>query len=104
VDDADEDELDAPTNGRRVDVMIGIPRMCLTVQMYNLAKGSEPLQAPPDADEGVGVGCSSTGPGGSILRSPSSPVANVSNPKVNWVLRGNFMSKFQGTMVFLDRS
>jgi hypothetical protein len=31
--------------------------------------------------------------GDSILRSLSSPVMNVSDPKVNWVLRGNFTSK-----------
>jgi hypothetical protein len=43
-------------------------------------------------------------PWGSILRSPSSLMTNVSNPKVNWVLRGNFMSKVQGAMVFPDRS
>jgi hypothetical protein len=30
-DDADEDELDAPVNVRRVDVMIEIPRMSLAV-------------------------------------------------------------------------
>jgi hypothetical protein len=63
--------------------MIEIPRMSLAVQMYNPAKGSEPEQAPPDADEGARVGCSSTGPRGSILRSSSSPAVNVSNPKVN---------------------
>jgi hypothetical protein len=55
----------------------------LAVWMYNPAKGSESKQAPPDVDEGVGVGCSGAGPGGSILRSPSSPMANVSDPKVN---------------------
>jgi hypothetical protein len=72
--------------------------------MYNPAKGSEPEQAPPDADKGAGVGCSVAGPGGSILRSLSSLVANVGDPKVNWVLRGNFTSKFQGDMVFPDGS
>jgi hypothetical protein len=45
--------------------------------MYNPAKGSEPEQVPPDVDEGAGVGCSSAVPGGSILRSPSSPATNV---------------------------
>jgi hypothetical protein len=62
--------------------------------MYNPAKGSKPEQALPDADEGGGVGCSVAGPGGSILRSLSSPAVNISDVKVNWVLRGNFMSKF----------
>jgi hypothetical protein len=32
------------------------------------------------------------------------PTANVSDLKVNWVPRGNFMSKVQGVMVFPDRS
>jgi hypothetical protein len=82
--------------------MIEIPRMSLAVRMYNPAKGSEPQQAPLDADEGAGVGCSSAGPRGSILRSPSSPAANISDPKVNWVSRGNFMSKLQDAMVFPD--
>jgi hypothetical protein len=81
-------------NGRKVDVTIGIPQMSLTVQMYNPAKEYEPEQASPNADEGAGVGCSGAGPEGSILRSPSSPVANVSDPKINWVSRENFMSKF----------
>jgi hypothetical protein len=72
--------------------------------MYNTANGSKPKQVLPDVDEGAGVGCSGTGPGGRILRSPSSPMANVSDPKVNWVLRGNFMSKVQGDMVFPDGS
>jgi hypothetical protein len=71
--------------------------------MYNPAKRSKPEQASPDADEGAGVGCSG-GPGGSILRSLSSPATNVSDPKVNWVPRGNFMSNLQGAMVFLDGS
>jgi hypothetical protein len=31
--------------------------------MYNPAKGSKPEQAPPDADEGAGVGFSGAGPG-----------------------------------------
>jgi hypothetical protein len=42
--------------------------------------------------------------GGSILKSLSSSTANVSDPKVNWVPRGNFMSKVQGVMVFPDGS
>jgi hypothetical protein len=74
----------------------------LAVQMYNPAKGSEPEQVPPNVDEGAG--CSGTALGGSILRSPSSPATNVSDPKVNWVPRGNFTSKLQGAMVFLDGS
>jgi hypothetical protein len=74
------------------------------VRMYNPAKGSETEQAPPDVDEGAGVGCSGTGPGGNILRSPSSPAVNVSDPKVNWVPRGNFTLKLQGAMVFPDGS
>jgi hypothetical protein len=61
--------------------------------MYNPTKGSEPEQVPPDIDEGAGVGCSGAVPRGNVLRSPSSPVMNVSDPKVNWVLRGNFTSK-----------
>jgi hypothetical protein len=72
--------------------------------MYNPTNGSEPKQVPPDVDEGVGVGCSGAGPGGSILRSPSSPTANVSDLKVNWVPRENFVSKVQGVMVFPDGS
>jgi hypothetical protein len=74
--------------------MIRIRRTSLTVRVYNPAKGSEPEQAPPDTVEGAGVGCSGAGPRGSILRSPSSPAANVSDPKVNWVPRGNFTLKF----------
>jgi hypothetical protein len=93
-DDADEDELDALMNGRRVDVTIVIPQTSLAMRMYNPAKGSESEQALPDADKGAGVGCSDVDPGGSILRSPPSPAANVSNPKVNWVPRENFISKF----------
>jgi hypothetical protein len=103
-DDADEDELGASVNVRRVDVVIRIPRMSLAVRMYNLVNGFEPEQILPDVDEGAGVRCSSTGLGGSILRSPSSPTANISVPKVNWVPRGNFMSKVQGAMVFPDGS
>jgi hypothetical protein len=38
------------------------------------------------------------------LRPPSSPATNVSDLKVNWVLRGNFTSKLQGAMVFPDES
>jgi hypothetical protein len=72
--------------------------------MYNPANGSKSEQVLPDVDEGAGVRCSDAGPGGSILRPPSSPTANVSDPKVNWVPRGNFMSKVQGVMVFLDGS
>jgi hypothetical protein len=72
--------------------------------MYNPANRSEPKKVLPDVDEGVGLGCSDAGPRGSILRSPSSSTANVSDPKVNWVPRGNFMSKVQGVMVFPDRS
>jgi hypothetical protein len=87
-----------------MDVTIGIPQMSLAVQMYNPAKGSEPEEAPPDADERAGVGCSGAGPEGSILRSPSSRVANGSDPKINRVLRGNFMLKLQGAMVFPDGS
>jgi hypothetical protein len=70
-------------NGRRVDVTIGITRTSLAVRMCNPAKGSKPEQAPPDADEGAGVGCSGADPRGSILRSLSSPTANVSDLKVN---------------------
>jgi hypothetical protein len=91
-------------NGRRVDVTIGIPRMSLAVRMYNLAKVSEPEQVPPDVDEGAEAGCSGAVPGGSIFRSPTSSATNVSDPKVNWVLRGNFTSKLQGVMVFSDGS
>jgi hypothetical protein len=101
-DDADEDELDAPMNARRVDVTIGIPRMSLTVRTYNPANGSKPEQVLPDVDEGAGVECS--GAGGSILRSSSSPTVNVSDPKINWVPRGNFVSNVQGVMVFPDGS
>jgi sucrose-6-phosphate hydrolase SacC (GH32 family) len=72
--------------------------------MYNPANKSKPEQVLPYVDEGAGVGCSGAGPRGSILRSPSSPTANVSDPKVNWVSRGNFMPKVQGAMVFPDRS
>jgi hypothetical protein len=103
-DDADEDELNAPLNVWRVDVMIEISRTSLAVGLYNPTKGSKPQQLLPNVDKGAGVGCSDAGPEGSILRSPSSPTANVSDPKVNLVPRGNFMSKVQGVMVFLDRS
>jgi hypothetical protein len=57
--------------------------MSLAVQMYNPTKGSKPEQVSPDVDEGARVGCSGPGPGGSILRSPSSPAANVNDLKVN---------------------
>jgi hypothetical protein len=53
------------------------------VRMYNPVKGFELEQVLPDVDEGTGAGCSGAVPGGSILRSPSSPVMNVSDPKVN---------------------
>jgi hypothetical protein len=72
--------------------------------MYNLAKESKPEQVLSDVYEGAGVGCSDADPGGSILRSPSSPTANVSDPKVNWVSRWNFMLKVQGAMVFPNGS
>jgi hypothetical protein len=72
---------------------------CITLQ-----KGSKPEQVLPDVDEGAGVRCSGADPGGRILRSSSSPTANVSDPKVNSVLRGNFMSKVQVIMVFPDGS
>jgi hypothetical protein len=104
VDDANEDELSALMNVRRVDVMIRIPQTSLAVRMYNPANRSEPEQVLPDEDEGAGVGCSGASPGGSILRSLSSPTTNVSDPKVNWVPRGNFMPKVQGAMVFPDES
>jgi hypothetical protein len=51
--------------------------------MYSPVKGSKLEQAPPDVDEGAKEGCSDADPGDSILRSPSSPVANVNDPKVN---------------------
>jgi hypothetical protein len=92
-DDTDEDEFDAPVNVRRVNVMIGIPRMILVVRMYDPANGSIPEQVLPYVDEGAGVGCSGASPGGSILRSPSSPAANVNDLKVNWVSRRNFTLK-----------
>jgi hypothetical protein len=41
-DEADEDELDAPMNGRRMDVMIEIRRTSLAVQMNSPAKESKP--------------------------------------------------------------
>jgi hypothetical protein len=47
---------------------------------------------------------SSAGTGGSIFRSPSSPAANVNDPKMNWVPQGNLTSNVQGTMVFSDGS
>jgi hypothetical protein len=91
-------------NGRRVDVTIEIPRMSLVVWMYNAAQESEPQQVPSNVDEGAGARCSGAVPRGSIFRSPSSPVTNINDPKVNWVLRENFTSKLQGTMVFSDGS
>jgi hypothetical protein len=103
-DDAVEDDIDAPVDVWRVDVTIGIPRMSLAVRMYNPINGSKPEQVLPDVDEGAGAGCSGAGPGGNILRSPSTPAANISDPKVNRVPRRNFTSKVQGGMVFLDRS
>jgi hypothetical protein len=103
-DDADEDELGALLNVRRVDVTIEISRMSLAVRMYNPANGFKPEQVLPNVDEGAGVGWFGAGLRGSILRSSSSPTANVSDPKINWVLRGNFMSKVQGDMVFPDGS
>jgi hypothetical protein len=92
-DDINDDELGASVNVRRVDVTIRIPQRSLAMRMYNLANGSKHAQVLSAVDEGVGVGCSGAGPEGSILRSPSSPMANVSDLKVNWVPRGNFMSK-----------
>jgi hypothetical protein len=91
-------------NARRMDVTIGIPRTNLVMRMYKPTNGSKSEQVLPDVDEGAGVGCSGAGPGGSILRSPSYSTANVSDPKVNWVLRGNFMSKVQGAKIFLNGS
>jgi hypothetical protein len=82
-DDADEDELGAPVNVRRVDVTIGIPQMSLAVQMYNPTDGSKPEQVLPNIDERAGVGCSDTGLRGSILMSLSSPMVNVSDAKLN---------------------
>jgi hypothetical protein len=55
-DDADEDELDALVNVRRVDVTVGIPQTSLVVRMYNPANRSKPEQVLPNVDEGVGVG------------------------------------------------
>jgi hypothetical protein len=72
--------------------------------MYNPANGSKPEQVLPDVDAGAGVGCSDAGPGDNILRSSSSPTANVSDPKVNLVPRWNFMLKVQCVMVFPDKS
>jgi hypothetical protein len=72
--------------------------------MYNPANGSEPVQVLSSVDEGAGVRCSGASPRGSILMSPSSPMANVSFPKVNCVSRGNFMPKVQGVVVFPDGS
>jgi hypothetical protein len=64
--------------------------------MYNPANGSEPEQVLSDVDEGAGVGCSGADPRGSILRSPSSPTANISDPKVNWMPRdGTSCRKFK---------
>jgi hypothetical protein len=80
------------------------PRMSLAVRIYNPAKESKSEQAPPDVDEGAGVGCFGAGPGDSILRSLCSSTTNVSDPKINWVLRGNLMSNVQGVMVFPDGS
>jgi hypothetical protein len=74
--------------------------MSLAVRMYNPTKESKPEQAPLDVDEGAGVGCSGAGPGDNILRSLCSSTTNVSEPKINWVPRGNFMSNVQGVMVF----
>jgi hypothetical protein len=62
-DDADEDELDALVNVRRVDITIGISQMSLAVRMYNPANRSKPEQVLSDVDEGARVGCSDTGPG-----------------------------------------
>jgi hypothetical protein len=103
-DDADEDDLDALVDVQRVDVMIGIPWTSLVVRMYNPANRSKSEQVLSDVDEGAGAGCSGAGLRDNILRSPSSPATNVSDPKVNRVLRGNFMLKVQGDMVFPDGS
>jgi hypothetical protein len=84
--------------------MIDIPRTRLVVRMYNPINGSKPEHVLLDVDEGAGVRCSGAGPGGSILRPLSSPAANVSDPKVNRVPRGNFTSKVQCVMVFPDGS
>jgi hypothetical protein len=65
----------------RMDVMIEIPRTSLAVQMYNPTKGSKLEQALPNVDNGVEAGCSGAGPGGNILWSLSSPVANVNDLK-----------------------
>jgi hypothetical protein len=72
--------------------------------MYNPANGSKSEQVLFDVDERAGAGCSGASPGGSILRSPSSPAANISDLKVNRVSRGNFTSKVQCAIVFSDRS
>jgi hypothetical protein len=84
--------------------MIRIPRTSLAVWMYSPTKGSKPEQAPSDVDEGVRAGCSDVGPGGSILRSPSSPATNINDPKVNWVPRGSLTLNVQGAMIFPNGS
>jgi hypothetical protein len=91
-----------------MDVTTGIP---WTVWRKSPAQGSNPEQAPSDVDEfaeehGSGP-CTSTrrssaASRGSIFRSPTSPVVNVNDPKVNWVPRENLMSN--GAMTFPDRS
>jgi hypothetical protein len=53
--------------------------------MWSHAQGSKPKYETLDVDDGAKARCSDAGPGGSIFRSPSSPVANINDPKVNSV-------------------
>jgi hypothetical protein len=99
---ADEDELDAPAHGRRIVVTTGIPQTSLTVRIYGPSKRSESGWVSLDADEGAV--CSVASPGGTIRRSPSSPAANVNDPKVNSMPRGNLTSNVQGAIAFPDGS
>jgi hypothetical protein len=87
-----------------MDVTTETPRTSLAVRIYNPATGSNSEKALPNVDEETGVGRSDANPGGSILRSLFSSAANVSDPKVNWVLRENLMLNVQDDMIFSDRS
>jgi hypothetical protein len=55
--------------------------MSLMMRMYNPANGFKSEQVLPDVDEGAGVECSVAGPGGSILRSMSSPNDKCQRPE-----------------------
>jgi hypothetical protein len=54
---------------------------CMEASFLFLRTGYD--KDPPDADNEARARCSGAAPGGSIFRSPSSPMAKVNDPKVS---------------------